>query len=118
MEMKTDNIKALVIANNAEQNQSQILDCTWAIAFLGTPHRGSDLASWATLAANLVNTAKRANKAILDTLNPKSEVLSILVNGFHPMLKSRERKNAGTIRITCYAEELAVTRWGKSFTVG
>jgi len=33
------------------------------------------------------------------------------------MLKSRERKGAGTISITCYAEELAVSRWGKSFIV-
>jgi protein SERAC1 len=106
-----------VIANNAEQNQSRILDCTQVIAFLGTPHRGSDLASWATLAANLVNTAKRANRAILDTLNPKSDVLSMLVNDFHPTLKSRERKEEGTVNITCYAEELAVSRWGKSFMV-
>jgi protein SERAC1 len=117
MGMKTNNIQALVIANNAEQNQSRILDCTRAIAFLGTPHRGSDLANWATLAANLVNTARRTNRAILNTLNPESEVLSILVNDFHPMLKSRERKKAGTISITCYAEELAVSRWGKSFIV-
>jgi hypothetical protein len=54
-----------MIANNAEQNQRQILDCTQAIAFLGTPHRGSDLASWANLVANLVNTARRAQQGHL-----------------------------------------------------
>jgi len=65
----------------------------------------------------LVNTARRANRAILDTLKPESEILSILVNDFHPMLRSREKGKAGAISITCYAEELAVSRWGKSFIV-
>jgi len=46
----------------------------------------------------------------LDTLNPESEVLSILVNSFHPMLKSCKKKKTGTISITCYVEELAVSR--------
>jgi len=65
----------------------------------------------------MVNTARRANRAILDTLKPQSEVLFNLVNDFHPMLRSRESKGAGTISITCYVEELAVSRWGKSFIV-
>jgi hypothetical protein len=34
------------MASNAEKDERKILDCTHAIAFLGTPHRGSDLADW------------------------------------------------------------------------
>ncbi|KAI9676686.1 MAG: hypothetical protein M1829_003005 [Trizodia sp. TS-e1964] len=110
-------MNALTVSNNAEANQRQILDCTHAIAFLGTPHRGSALASWAALAANLASVAKKVNKSILDTLHPQSEVLSILVNEFHPMLRSRERNKGSLVSITCYAEELDVSRWGKTFRV-
>jgi hypothetical protein len=77
---------------------------------LGTLHYRLDLASWTTLVANLVNIARRANRAILDILNLESKVLSILVNSFYPMLKSYKRKRVGTISITYYIEEFTISR--------
>src|SRR5436190_19970379 len=95
----------------------RILDCTRAIAFLGTPHRGSDLASWATIAGNMINLLKRTNIGILNALKPDSEVLEIITQEFHTMLRSRERDKDITVNITCFAEELPVSRLGKSFMV-
>ena len=104
------------MANNAEEHERKILNCTQAIAFLGTPHRGSDLADWATIAGNMVNIVKRANTRIVDTLKPDSEVLEIITHEFHKMLKALEREKKD-ISITCYAEEKPVVKWGKSFMV-
>jgi len=107
----------LTIADHAEQHEKQILEYTRAIAFLGTPHRGSDLASWGTIAGNMLNLVKRTNTNIVGVLQPDSEVLENVTQGFHTMLRSRERANGASIQITCFVEELPVTRAGKSFLV-
>jgi hypothetical protein len=65
----------------------------------------------------MVNLLKRTNTRIIETLRPGSEVLEIITQEFHTMLRSRERDIGITISITCYAEELAVSRLGKSFMV-
>jgi hypothetical protein len=105
------------VSNNSEKHLRKILDCTRAIAFLGTPHRGSELAGWATITGNMINVVKRTNTDVLDTLNPKSEVLSIITQDFHTMLRSRDQNKFEPVRITCFAEELPVSRFGKTFMV-
>lgn len=65
----------------------------------------------------MVNLFKRTNVNILRTLEPDSEVLQIITQDFHTMLRTRERDMDSIINITCYAEELAVSRFGKSFMV-
>ena len=107
----------LTVSNTAESHQNKILQCTRAIAFLGTPHRGSDLASLAVIAGNTASVFKRANTSILKTLTPSSEVLESINQEFHTMLKFREQSNLGGMKITCFAEELAVSRMGKTFLV-
>ncbi|MCJ1436743.1 hypothetical protein MMC27_006125, partial [Xylographa pallens] len=108
---------ALTIADHAEQHEKQILEYTRAIAFLGTPYRGSDLASWGTIAGNMVNLVKRTNTAMVEILEPSSEVLENVTQGFHTMLRSRERANKASIEITCFVEELLVTKASKLFMV-
>lgn len=107
----------MIIADHAEQHEKQILEYTRAIAFLGTPHRGSDLASWGTIAGNIVNLVKRTNIDIIGVLQPDSEVLENVTQGFHKMLQSRERAGKASIEITCFVEELPVTKAGKAFMV-
>lgn len=75
------------------------------------------MASWAVIAGNMINVVKRTNTHILGVLEPDSEVLEIISQDFHTMLRSRERDETTIIDITCYAEELAVSRLGKSFMV-
>ena len=105
------------MAVNAEEHQKCILEQTKAIAFLGTPHRGSDMANLVTIAGNIVNLVKRTNTRLLETLEPTSEVLASITQEFHAMLRSRAQDIGARIDITCYAEELAVSRFGRSFMV-
>lgn len=105
------------MAHNAELHQRKILDCTRAIAFLGTPHRGSHLASWASIAGNMVGLFKQTAINTLNTLHPNSEVLEIITHEFQTMLRSREQSKPGNMKITCYAEELPVQKLGKTFMV-
>lgn len=109
--------QALTVADHAEQYEKHVLECTEAIAFLGTPHRGSELASWATIAGNMANLVKRTNTNVLEVLQPGSEVLENLTQDFHTMLRSREQAKGTSIHITCFAEELPVSRAGKTFMV-
>ena len=75
------------------------------------------MADWATIAGNMVNLVKRTNTRILATLKPDSETLENLSQEFHTMLRSREQDAKKIIRITCFAEELPVSRGGKTFVV-
>ncbi|KAF2431165.1 hypothetical protein EJ08DRAFT_696835 [Tothia fuscella] len=74
-------------------------------------------ANWATIATNMFNVLKPTNKRIVDTLRPDSEVLEVITQEFHRMLRSREEEKKTSIRITCFAEELRVSKFGKSFMV-
>ncbi|CAK7230088.1 hypothetical protein SCUCBS95973_007455 [Sporothrix curviconia] len=56
---------------------------TSAIIFLGTPHRGSDAASWATLASNLAALALcDSNKRLTGALQPNGEVFDNIHTNF------------------------------------
>lgn len=61
---------------SASQNQERLKrigQCTRAIAFLGTPHRGSDLAAFSKSIAKILKAlGKRTNKDILGVLEPNS----------------------------------------------
>ena len=54
-----------------------------AVVFCGTPHRGSDVAGWGTLAANLVAMAwKDSNTKLLSDLRVDSEILDMIQEDF------------------------------------
>lgn len=75
------------------------------------------MASWATIAGNMVKVVKPANTDILEVLKPSSEVLENLTQDFHTMLRSREQAHNPSIHITCFVEELPVSKAGKTFMV-
>ena len=52
------------------------------IVFLGTPHRGSDYADWAKIAANLLNVILDSNKNLVNNLEVNSEVLDSIHERF------------------------------------
>lgn len=71
----------------------------------------------AKIAADMVKLFRPTNARIMETLTPNSEVLEIITQDFHSMMRSQETERDVSINITCYAEELAVSRFGKSFMV-
>jgi hypothetical protein len=84
---------------------------TIGLAFLGTPHHGSDHAAWAGFATKLTKWVKQSNREIVAVLEPESEVLATFQKGFHGILS--RRSDAGSkISVTCFYEELPVTGVG------
>lgn len=104
---------ALSYSRNAvERFLHQIEHYTAGIAFLGVPHCGADLGSWASFGTRMISVLKRANEDIVGVLEPGSEMLRMVENGFHRIL--RLRKDEGSeISITCFYEELRVIGVGE-----
>ncbi|KAJ0117970.1 hypothetical protein J7T55_014421 [Diaporthe amygdali] len=50
--------KAMVIAQERSRLYGDLLSKIYGVVFLGTPHRGSDLAWWATFAAEILRTVQ------------------------------------------------------------
>jgi hypothetical protein len=80
-----------------------------AVAFLGTPHRGSDLAPFATGVAKILKAGgMRVNKDILQLLARDSSVLTDAEESFGIWL----RKTSGRFNLTCFSEELELPTIG------
>jgi hypothetical protein len=70
-----------------------VLPATFAIIFLGTPHRGSDYADWGTIAINIAKAALLdTNSAIVKKLKVNSSDLDILRETFSVMMKGSRFK--------------------------
>ena len=67
--------KALCISAEApEEHHKQLDQCTIGLFFLGTPHRGSELADYAVVVSKILALADRQlNKRTLGVLRPDSE---------------------------------------------
>ena len=73
--------------------------------FLGTPHFGSDMAEWASVATGLANLIGNPNTRIVSALEPNSEMLAEVQNGFHNLVRARNEEQ-GAFYILCFYEEL------------
>ena len=98
--------------NAAEAFLRQIEHYTSGVVFLGVPHCGADLASWASLGTRMVSILKQANQDIVGVLKPGSEMLRLVQKGFHTILSLRKEEGS-EISITCFYEELRVTGVGE-----
>ena len=77
-------MKALGIAHE-ELTYRSLLDSFAVVAFIGTSHRGSDVASWTTLGARLVNALSlgtKTNKELLECLRKDLSLLYLLSQRF------------------------------------
>lgn len=80
-----------------------ISETTVAIAFLGTPHGGSDVASWAKFPAKALGIVKSTNTNLLSVLQTSSEVLYRIQRDFLSMLRSLAVEGQ-SLRMTCFWE--------------
>ncbi|KAF5024988.1 hypothetical protein F66182_2939 [Fusarium sp. NRRL 66182] len=104
---------ALVAAKQrSEQHLQDIVNSTRGIAFMGTPHQGSSLATVGKLLSRSVGIFKEANTDIVQVLKRDSEVLARIRDSFQALLMSRERDEATMIDIACFYEELPTKRYG------
>ena len=84
--------EALLLCTNPNDGaHADILASTRGVAFLGTPHAGADLATVATVVANIVSIIKKPNRRLLRVLNKNSETLAGIIGGFHTMVMRRLR---------------------------
>lgn len=103
--------KALCMSETSPHPRLQQVDrCTAAILFLGTPHRGSDLADCATLLTRFLKASgQRVNTDIVQICTRGSEVLDDVENAFAEWL----RKKTPQISVVCFYEELELLTIGR-----
>ncbi|KFY20606.1 hypothetical protein V491_03571 [Pseudogymnoascus sp. VKM F-3775] len=97
----------LICINPSEEAQSDILSSTYGVAFLGTPHAGSDLEKFATAVANVVSLVKKLNKKLLRVLRSNSEILANIKNEFLTMVRNHQG-SLKPIKLHAFVEELPV----------
>lgn len=94
-------------ATNGSEGAQELANCVRRIAFLGTPHRGSEKARWAETARNFIKLFKDTNKELTKDLDEKSEKLTKLGVSFPSLLMNRRAGKAeNKIEIVCFYEGL------------
>lgn len=91
--------------SSGDKHLTAIASCTRGIAFVGTPHGGSWLATWAKLPATILDVVTRTDMTLLSLLQPGSEVLGRIHDGFLSLLRRRESAHTA-IEIACFYETL------------
>lgn len=101
--------EALCISDrSSDYYLKQASHCTIGIAFLGTPHRGSGLATLANVIANTLKIIMRVNTDVLGGLRRDSNVLTEVEDSFAEWLKNK----GVNFNMTCFYEELELPAVG------
>ncbi|KAL2831521.1 Alpha/Beta hydrolase protein [Aspergillus cavernicola] len=102
--------QALISARESRTDHLQDIETrTVGICFLGTPHRGTNLATWGERFARVLNIFKPVNCQIVSLLGPRSKALHEMRRSFHNILE--KRKDEGSrIRIVCFYETVPMVR--------
>jgi hypothetical protein len=92
----------LILALEQQHRYGDILTSTRGIVFLGTPHRGSQLANWTTFSRDIINIApfgpSVVRKTLLQDLETKSGLLKAISEAF--------QHRALNIKITSFYERI------------
>ena len=105
--------KALLLSTGSpDAYLKSVVDSTLGVIFLGTPHKGSKLANWASLGTAFSSVAKATNRDIVKFLEPDSEVLADIRNSFVKLVRVKA-KSSSEIEIVLFYEELGIRLVGK-----
>lgn len=100
-------------AASSSADDQKLADCVYGIAFLGTPHEGSDKVKWAEIAQRFLKLiGKDFNSDLSKDLNEKSEKVAKLGTQFPLLLNSRAEKPETRIEVVCFYEGKTITRGG------
>ncbi|KAH1584875.1 hypothetical protein KXX69_009137 [Aspergillus fumigatus] len=103
-----DCARALVVSSRSvEKYLRSVFNCTFGLAFMGTPHHGSDMAQWAETMRKFTSVFKQTNPELLRALERDSEVLARIQDEFHTLLRSRSKDSP--LEIFCFYEEKPLT---------
>lgn len=93
--------------NNPDEHLRGIFESTKGIIFMGTPHKGSWKAHWATIPVSVFGLVKSTSPGLLDVLQPNNQLLESLHVDFANTIRELELHNVGkAIQVTCFVEEL------------
>ena len=112
----TNTNQALSTAEDSQiPDTKSIATYTRRIAFLGTPHQGSDKAKWVELGKNFLSLVSQKTTAeILKELEQGSDTLVKLGVAFPKWLSHQAEKPETKVEIVCFFEELSSSFSGKS----
>jgi hypothetical protein len=103
----------IISRGTPEDYLGAILEATYGIIFMGTPHMGADKARWLNTLMKVNNVLNKSNGDIVALLEPSSEMLANLQREFHTMLEKRREKEGKRVKLYCFYEELPVRGIGK-----
>ncbi len=98
-------------AASGSETSKALANCVRRIAFVGTPHQGSDKARWAETARKFMKIFKPTNAELSKDLDEKSEKLAKLGIQFPSLLNSRAQAPETRIEVMCFYEGLP-TKFG------
>lgn len=101
-------------ASKLDAYKRTVADCTHGIAFLGTPHQGSDKTKWAKIGQNVLALLGKQDSTLLQDLEKQSSRLAKLGQDFPEWLRNRAENTANKVSIMCFFEELDTITGGKS----
>ncbi|KAL9062482.1 MAG: hypothetical protein Q9157_008881, partial [Trypethelium eluteriae] len=88
-----------------DEDSRDIADALYGIIFMGTPHKGSDFATWGEFLRRWLGRVKQTNTKLLKELEKNAEPLAELQDRFQKFLRLQEQHKTN-IQIVCFLEEL------------
>jgi hypothetical protein len=95
--------------DSRERDLSNIYRLTVAIAFMGTPHSGSGLATRAKIPLQSLGLVKKTNVDLLGVLEKSSEILARVGDDFASLLRQRAEKESNPLSVVCFYESLPMS---------
>ncbi|POR33551.1 Uncharacterized protein TPAR_06245 [Tolypocladium paradoxum] len=99
----------LLSRNNPEPHLRNVFSCVLGVMFMGTLHRGSWMAKWASIPASVFGFVRPTNKSILATLQTDNQLLQSIQTHFLSMVWEL-RENGRRLEVACFLEELPLSR--------
>ncbi len=105
--------QALLVCSKAGSTMPSllsVLEATRGIVFMGTPHKGSSLASWGNTVAKYLSKVRAVNRKLLRTLEVDSNVWRGVEEEFQQLLQNPTYSRK--IKVFCFYEEQQVRAVG------